>query len=66
MGDLLREKEPNWRIRSPAWRDYGIGIITHLDVKNHIAQIYWFEVGVSSFYKFRNMQMFLAPVSQPR
>ena len=67
VGDLLTENKAEWHPTVPdSWRDYGMGIITHIDTEKELARIYWFEVGISSFYKFHNMRKYLAPVSQPR
>ena len=67
VGDLLRERYRRNMYDPPdSWIDYGIGIITHIDAQKEIATIYWFEVEVSSYYKFRNMQAYLEVVSSGR
>jgi len=66
VGDLLRECKNQWDYEKDCWRDYGMGIITHIDITKEIATIYWFELQACSFYKFRNMRRFLEPISQPR
>mgnify|MGYP003637815053 CR=1 FL=1 len=67
VGDLLTENDEHYHPRVPSsWRDYGMGIIIHIDTQKEIATIYWFEVGISSLYKFRNMRKYLVTVSQPR
>ena len=67
VGDLLTENKAEWHPTVPdSWRDYGMGIIIHLDTEKELARIYWFEVGISSLYKFHNMRKYLEPVSQPR
>tara|TARA_R110000824_G_scaffold262898_1_gene451550 strand:+ start:336 stop:554 length:219 start_codon:yes stop_codon:yes gene_type:complete len=65
VGDLVREKRRSLKDLSIAssWRDYGVGLIIDVDLEKKIAKIYWFEVGVSSFYKFRNMQLYLTRIS---
>ena len=67
VGDLLREQYRRNMYDPPdSWIDYGLGIITHIDAQKEIATIYWFEVEVSSYYKFRNMQAHLEVVSPGR
>ena len=67
VGDLLRERyRRNMYDPLDSWIDYGLGIITHIDAQKEIAKIYWFEVEVSSYYKFRNMQAYLEVVSSGR
>ena len=67
VGDLLKERLSESMFNIPeSWRDYGIGIITHIDKQKEIATIYWFEVQVSSYYKFRNMRLYLEIVSPSR
>ena len=67
VGDLLTGNKTEYHPVVPSsWRDYGMGIITHIDTQKEIAKIYWFEVGISSLYKFRNMRKYLVPISQPR
>jgi hypothetical protein len=67
VGDLLREQYRRNMYDPPdSWIDYGLGIITHIDAQKEIATIYWFEVEVSSYYKFRNMQAYLEVVSPGR
>ena len=67
VGDLLKERLSESMFNIPeSWRDYGVGIITHIDVKKEQATIYWFQVQTSSFYKFRNMQRYLEVVSSSR
>ena len=67
VGDLLTENKEQYHPRVPdSWRDYGMGIITHIDAQKEMATIYWFAVGVSSLYKFRNMRLYLTAVSQHR
>ena len=67
VGDLLKERLSESMFNIPeSWRDYGIGIITHIDTQKQIATIYWFEVQVSSYYKFRNMRLYLEIVSPHR
>lgn len=67
VGDLLRERyRRNMYDPLDSWIDYGLGIITHIDAQKEIATIYWFEVEVSSYYKFRNMQAYLEVVSSGR
>ena len=65
VGDLLREDKSSWSdLANPySWRDYGVGIILSIDKKKQIAKIYWFEVGVASIYKFRNMDLQLELIS---
>jgi hypothetical protein len=64
VGDLLKERHEHARFDVPdSWRDYGVGIIIHIDTKKELATIYWFEVQTSSFYKFRNMRRYLEVVS---
>ena len=66
MGDLLREQRSITMFNIPeSWRDYGLGIITHIDVEKEIATIYWFQVQTSSFYKFRNMRLYLENALSP-
>ena len=67
VGDLLKERLSESMFNIPeSWRDYGIGIITHIDTQKELATIYWFEVQVSSYYKFRNMRLYLEIVSPSR
>jgi hypothetical protein len=67
VGDLLKERLSESMFNIPeSWRDYGIGIITHIDTQKELATIYWFEVQVSSYYKFRNMRLYLEIVSPHR
>jgi hypothetical protein len=67
VGDLLKERLSESMFNIPeSWRDYGMGIITHIDTQKEIATIYWFQVQTSSFYKFRNMQRYLEVVSASR
>ena len=67
VGDLLRERYTPTLFNIPdSWRDYGLGIITHIDADKQIATIYWFQVQTSSFYKFRNMKLYLETVSPSR
>ena len=67
VGDLLKERLSESMFNIPeSWRDYGIGIITHIDTQKEMATIYWFEVQVSSYYKFRNMRAYLEIVSPSR
>ena len=67
VGDLLRERyRRNMYDPLDSWIDYGLGIITDIDAQKEIATIYWFEVQVSSYYKFRNMQAYLEVVSSGR
>ena len=67
VGDLLKERLSESMFNIPeSWRDYGIGIITHIDTQKEMATIYWFEVQVSSYYKFRNMRLYLEIVSPSR
>jgi hypothetical protein len=67
VGDLLRERHQHTIYDVPdSWRDYGFGIITFIDTEKEIATIYWFEVQTSSFYKFRNMRLYLEKVSPGR
>ena len=67
VGDLLKERLSESMFNIPeSWRDYGIGIITHIDTQKEMATIYWFEVQVSSYYKFRNMRAYLEIVSPHR
>ena len=67
VGDLLRECCAHKIHNVPdSWRDYGLGIITHIDIEKEQATIYWFEVQVSSYYKFRNMRVYLEIVSPSR
>ena len=65
VGDLLREDKSSWSdLANPySWRDYGVGIILSIDKEKEIAKIYWFEVGVASMYKFKNMGMYLEVIS---
>lgn len=65
VGDLLKENKSSWNdLANPySWRDYGVGIILSIDDKKQTARIYWFELGVSSLYKFRNMDMYLKIIS---
>ena len=65
VGDLLKERYKQTMYNIPeSWRDYGLGIITHIDTEKEQATIYWFEVRVSSFYKFYNMNSYLEVVSR--
>tara|TARA_R100000808_G_C2066091_1_gene95497 strand:+ start:61 stop:285 length:225 start_codon:yes stop_codon:yes gene_type:complete len=66
VGDLLEENRNLWDTDSDCWRDYGLGIILNIDIEKKVARIYWFDVGVASYYKFTNMRKYLSPVSQPR
>jgi hypothetical protein len=65
VGDLLREDKTSWNdLANPySWKDYGVGIIVSIDNIKGIAEIHWFEIGVTSFYKFRNMDMYLEVIS---
>ena len=65
VGDLLREDKSSWSdLANPySWRDYGVGIIVSIDKEKETAKIYWFEIGVASMYKFRNMDMYLEVIS---
>ena len=64
VGDLLKEiHKPTMYNIPESWRDYGLGIITHVDTEKEIATIYWFQIQTSSFYKFRNMRVYLEIVS---
>ena len=67
VGALIKERLSESMFNIPeSWRDYGIGIITHIDTQKELATIYWFEVQVSSYYKFRNMRAYLEIVSPSR
>ena len=65
IGDLLREDKSSWSdLANPySWRDYGVGIVVSIDNAKQTAKIYWFEVGVASIYKFRNMDLYLEVIS---
>ena len=65
VGDLLREDKTSWSdLANPySWRDYGVGIIVSIDNIKEIAEIHWFEIGITSYYKFRNMDTYLEVIS---
>jgi len=66
VGDLLREDKSSWSdLTTPySWKDYGVGIIVNIDDKKQTAKIYWFEIGISSTYKFSNMDLYLELISK--
>ena len=67
VGDLLKERyKPTMYNIPESWRDYGLGIITYIDTEKEIATIYWFQIRASSYYKFRNMRVYLEIVSPHR
>ena len=42
------ECKNQWKYEKDCWIDYGLGIITHIDITKEIATIYWFELQASS------------------